>query len=716
MNTADITADDLIALVRAYNPKTNENQIRLAYDYGQQMHEGQFRHSGEPYFTHPVSVAAILTEQQLDDATIITALLHDTIEDTKASYSSVDEKFGHDVAELVDGVTKLTNLQLNSNETKQAENFRKLFMAMSKDLRVILVKLADRLHNMRTIKSMRPDKQIQKARETMDIYAPLAGRMGMQWMREELEDLAFRVLNPEGRQSIIRRFITLQRETGDVIQRITGDMRHELEKAGIEAEVFGRAKKPYSIWRKMQEKQQSFSRLSDIYGFRVITTSEDECYRALGTIHRRWRAVPGRFKDYISQPKTNGYRSIHTTVSGRDGKRVEVQIRTRQMHDVAESGVAAHWSYRDGVRSRNPFAVDPVKWVAQLTEQLDSEEDHENFLEAVKLEMYADQVFCFTPKGEVVKLPRGATPIDFAYAIHTRIGSACVGAKIDGMRVPLWTRVKNGQSIEIITAQGQTPQATWLDIATTGKAKTAIRRSLRELDRARFVSLGRELARSAFEQMNKSATEKVLRTAARNLRLSSAEELLAQLGSAELTGQEVVQAVYPNLRPKPGEHVDRKRAVVGLEAGQSFDRSPCCQALPGERIVGITFRGQGVKIHTIDCERLSHYEDQPERWLDLRWHDGPHPAIYGATLDLTIGNGAGVLGRICTLIGQSSANIADLEFLDRKPDFYRLLIYVELRDIAHLHSLIPMLEAESEVAEISRYRNPDLFKAGTKDA
>ena len=716
MNTADITADDLIALVRAYNPKTNENQIRLAYEYGQQMHEGQFRHSGEPYFTHPVSVAAILTEQQLDDATIITALLHDTIEDTKASYSSVDEKFGHDVAELVDGVTKLTNLQLNSNETKQAENFRKLFMAMSKDLRVILVKLADRLHNMRTIKSMRPDKQIQKARETMDIYAPLAGRMGMQWMREELEDLAFRVLNPEGRQSIIRRFITLQRETGDVIQRITGDMRHELEKAGIEAEVFGRAKKPYSIWRKMQEKQQSFSRLSDIYGFRVITTSEDECYRALGTIHRRWRAVPGRFKDYISQPKTNGYRSIHTTVSGRDDKRVEVQIRTRQMHDVAESGVAAHWSYRDGVRSRNPFAVDPVKWVAQLTEQLDSEEDHEDFLEAVKLEMYADQVFCFTPKGEVVKLPRGATPIDFAYAIHTRIGSACVGAKIDGMRVPLWTRVKNGQSIEIITAQGQTPQATWLDIATTGKAKTAIRRSLRELDRARFVSLGRELARSAFEQMNKSATEKVLRTAARNLRLSSAEELLAQLGSAELTGQEVVQAVYPNLRPKPGEHVDRKRAVVGLEAGQSFDRSPCCQALPGERIVGITFRGQGVKIHTIDCERLSHYEDQPERWLDLRWHDGPHPAIYGATLDLTIGNGAGVLGRICTLIGQSSANIADLEFLDRKPDFYRLLIYVELRDIAHLHSLIPMLEAESEVAEISRYRNPDLFKAGTKDA
>ena len=356
-----ISADDLIDLVRTYNPKTNEVLIRAAYEYGGEMHEGQFRHSGEPYFTHPVSVAAILTEQQLDDATLITALLHDTIEDTRASYASVSELFGEDIAKLVDGVTKLTNLQLTSSETKQAENFRKLFMAMSKDLRVILVKLADRLHNMRTIKSMRPEKQVQKARETMDIFAPLAGRMGMQWMREELEDLAFRVLNPEGRASIIRRYITLQRETGDVIQRITGDMRLELEKVNIEAEVFGRAKKPYSIWRKMQEKEQSFSRLRDIYGFRIITDSEEDCYRTLGAIHQRWRAVPGRFKDYISQPKTNGYRSIHTTVSGRDGKRVEVQIRTRQMHDVAETGVAAHWSYRDGKRTQNPFAVDPVQ-------------------------------------------------------------------------------------------------------------------------------------------------------------------------------------------------------------------------------------------------------------------------------------------------------------------------------------------------------------------
>ena len=699
-----ISAEDLIALVRNYNPKTNAERLALAHDFGEEMHEGQFRHSGEPYFTHPVAVAAILTEQRLDDATIITALLHDTIEDTKASYSQVAELFGDEVAMLVDGVTKLTNLQLSSRETKQAENFRKLFMAMSKDLRVILVKLADRLHNMRTIKAMRPEKQAQKARETMDIYAPLAGRMGMQWMREELEDLAFRVLNPEGRQSIIRRFITLQRETGDVIHRITGDMRSELEKAGIEAEVFGRAKKPYSIWRKMQEKDQGFSRLSDIYGFRIITQTEEDCYRTLGAIHQRWRAVPGRFKDYISQPKSNGYRSIHTTVSGRDGKRVEVQIRTRQMHDVAETGVAAHWSYRDGVRSHNPFAVDPAKWIANLTEQFDGEDDHDEFLEAVKLEMYSDQVFCFTPKGDVIKLPRGATPIDYAYAIHTRIGHSCVGAKVDGIRVPLWTRLKNGQSCEIIAAEGQTPQVSWLEIAVTGKARTAIRRALREADKERFVKLGHELARVAFEHVGKKATEKVLDTAARHMRLTDRREVLARLGSAELTGHDVVQAVYPDLAPDEGDQISPRRAVIGLEPGQSFERAPCCQPLPGERIIGITYRGKGVVVHAADCDSLGKYEEQPERWVDVHWNTGTHPAVYGTTLEMTIGNDAGVLGRICTLIGEKKANISDLEFVDRKPDFFRLMINVELRDAEQLHSLMLALEAESDVAAVERFR------------
>jgi len=700
------TADDLIALVRTYNPRTNEGLIRRAWEFGERMHDGQLRQSGEAYFTHPVAVAVILAEQQMDDATIVTALLHDTIEDTKASFSEVETLFGREIAELVDGVTKLTNIQLSSVESKQAENFRKLFMAMARDLRVMLVKLADRLHNMRTIKSMRAEKQAQKARETMEIYAPLAGRMGMQWMREELEDLAFRVLNAEARNSIIRRFITLQRESGDLIDRITADIRAELEKAGIEAEVVGRAKKPYSIWRKMQEKDQGFSRLSDIYGFRIITRDAADCYRVLGVIHQKWRAVPGRFKDYISQPKSNGYRSIHTTVSARDGKRVEVQIRTREMHEVAEAGVAAHWAYKDGERVQNRFAVDPVRWITQMTERFEDDSDHDEFLEAVKLEMYQDQVFCFSPKGDVIKLPRGATPIDFAYAIHTRIGHACVGAKVDGMRVPLWTRLKNGQSVEIITAEGQTPQASWIDIAVTGRAKTAIRRMLREEDRERFIKLGAELARVAFENVGRKATDKALRTAAKALAVDDVDELLARLGAAEITAREVVRAIYPDLAQKPGDEVDSGQAVVGLSDDTSYRRAACCQPVPGERIVGITFRGQGVVVHAIDCPALAAYEEQPERWIDLRWQGGTHKPVNDVTLDVTISNDAGVLGRICTLIGEQRANISDLHFVDRKPDYYRLLIDVDLRDAEHLHRVMTALEAESAVSAIRRHRDP----------
>ncbi|MES2540305.1 MAG: bifunctional (p)ppGpp synthetase/guanosine-3',5'-bis(diphosphate) 3'-pyrophosphohydrolase [Pseudomonadota bacterium] len=699
-----IDVEDLIALVRNYNPRCNADLIRRAYAYGFKMHDGQMRKSGEPYFTHPVAVSAILTEQQLDDATIVTALLHDTIEDTRSTYADLAAMFGEEVAELVDGVTKLTNLQLSNTESQQSENFRKLFMAMSRDLRVILVKLADRLHNMRTIKSMTAEKQAQKARETMEIFAPLAGRMGMQWMREELEDLSFKVLNPEARNSILRRFLTLQKESGDVVHKITADILHELEKAQIDADVFGRAKKPYSIWRKMQEKDLAFSRLSDIYGFRVIAGSVADCYRILGVIHQRWRAVPGRFKDYISQPKNNGYRSIHTTVSGRDGKRVEIQVRTREMHEVAEAGVAAHWSYREGVRAKNPFAVDPAKWIATLTERLD-EGDTDEFLEHVKLEMYSDQVFCFTPKGDVIQMPRGATPLDFAYAIHTRIGNSCVSAKIDGIRVPLWTRLKNGQSIEIITAEGQRPQSSWIDIVTTGRAKAAIRRSLREEDRGRFVKLGQELARAAFDHVGKKATDKALRTAAKMLGLSDENDLLARLGSAELPARRVVEILYPELAQAVAEEVDSKRPVVGLMADQDFRRARCCQPVPGERIVGITYRGQGVVVHAIDCPALEEFEDQTSRWVDLHWHSGRHSPVFTVSLDITISNDAGVLGRICTLVGEQKANISDLRFTDRKPDFYRLIIDVDLRDVEHLHMVMTALEAETDVAQISRHRD-----------
>ncbi len=700
-----IDVEDLVDLVRNYHPTTNAALIRDAYEYGHAMHAGQVRSSGEPYFSHPVEVAAILTEQQMDDATVVTALLHDTIEDTKSTYGEVSKRFGEEVAQLVDGVTKLTNLELHSSETQQAENFRKLLMAMSKDLRVLLVKLADRLHNMRTIKHMKLEKQQQKARETMDIFAPLAGRMGMQSMREELEDLSFHVLNAEGRNSIIRRFLTLRSQTGDLIPQITNDIREVLERHGVEAEVIGREKKPYSIWRKMQEKKEGFSRLSDIYGFRIITSDIGDCYRVLGAIHQRWAAVPGRFKDYISQPKSNGYRSIHTTVSGRDGKRVEVQIRTRQMHEVAEAGVAAHWSYKDGQRVENPFAVDPFKWLAALTERVEHSEDHDDFMEHVKLEMFSDQVFCFTPKGDVIKLPRGATPIDFAYAIHTRIGSNCVGAKVDGIRVPLWTRVRNGQSVDIITAEGQRPQSTWMDIAVTGRAKSAIRRSLREERRDGSVRLGRELARVAFEHVGKKVSDKALTTAAKQMGVTDSNDLLAMLGNAEISGSAVTSVLYPELeRSKTDETVKAARAVVGLSMGQTADPAACCKPVPGERIVGITFRGKGVQFHAIDCEALTELEDQPDRWIDLHWSEGNHPATNVTTLEITLANDAGALGRICTLIGEQNANISDMHFTERKPDFYKMLVDIQVRDVEHLHNVLTAVEADSDVAQIARHR------------
>ncbi|HEU0222391.1 MAG TPA: bifunctional (p)ppGpp synthetase/guanosine-3',5'-bis(diphosphate) 3'-pyrophosphohydrolase [Paracoccaceae bacterium] len=706
-----IRPPDLIDLVKAYNPNTNEALIERAYVYGARAHAGQLRASGEPYFNHPVEVAAILTGLKLDDSTIITALLHDTVEDNAGcTVEDVQALFGDEIAPLVDGVTKLTKLQLSSGGTEQAENFRKLLLAMSRDVRVLLVKLADRLHNMRTIKYLKPEKQLKKARETMDIYAPLAGRMGMQGMREELEDLAFQVLNPDGRKSIIHRFALLRKESGAVIQQIVEDIKAALAQGEIKAEVYGREKRPYSIWRKMQEKGESFQYLSDIYGFRIIAATVDDCYRALGAIHRKWAAVPGRFKDYISQPKANGYRSIHTTVSGRNAKRVEIQIRTREMHEVAETGVAAHWSYRDGVRTENPFAVDPFHWVRQLSEEIETADNPDELLEHVKLEMFQDQVFCFTPKGEVVRLPRGATPIDFGYAIHTRIGHSCVGAKVDGRRVPLWTRLKNGQQVEIIRAEGQRPQPTWEEIAVTGRAKSAIRRALKDERRAADIRMGREIARIAFERIGKPATEKALETAAKSLAAGRGEDLLARLGSAEITGHDVVKALYPDLAtPQPGGSRRTKpdgAIILGLEAGQRATHGNCCSPLPGERIVGIAERGRGVVVHAIDCPKLVDFEDQPDRWIDLRWNpEAGKSAVNHAAIEVILANDPGSLGRACTLIGELGANISDIDFTERKPDFYRIRVDLELRDVKHLNHITRALEAESVVTQVERIRS-----------
>ena len=701
-----IAVTDLLEIVRKYNTKVDIDRIRRAYDYGKRAHKGQVRESGEPYFNHPLEVAQILAELRLDDATIITALLHDTIEDTNSSFKEIKVQFGDQIAKLVDGVTKLTNLELSSVETKQAENFRKLLMAMSKDLRVLLVKLADRLHNMRTIKALPVSKQIIKAKETMDIYAPLAGRMGIQSIRDELEDLSFSVLNPDARNSIIRRFVILKNDTGDLIPKIRQDILNELKHVGVIADVQGREKRPYSIWKKMEEKREGFHRLSDIYGFRIITDTELACYTSLGAVHRRWRAVPGRFKDYISQPKSNGYRSIHTTVSGRDSKRVEVQMRTREMHEVAESGVAAHWSYTNGEIFENPFAVDPFKWIRGLARDFEESVNPDDFLENVKLEMFQDKVFCFTPKGEVIKLPRGATPIDFAYAIHTRIGDSCVGVKIDGQRKPLWTKLRNGQSVAIIRADGQLPQASWEELVITGRAKTAIRRNIKEQYKFSYIKLGSELARVAFERIGKRATDKALQTAAKKMGRDTGDDILAALGAAEITSRELIANLYPNLISADTApfFIDENINFVGLPKGQSAVAAECCQPVPGERIVGVTLKGKGIDIHAIDCDTLEDFDGKSINWIDLSWPMEEIKLAYPSTLVITMVNGAGVLGRICTLVGDMGANIIDMVFLERKPDFYRIRIEIHVSDKQHLLNIITSIEADTDIAEILRFR------------
>ena len=700
---------ELVERVRAYNPTTDEALLNRAYVFGAKAHATQTRASGEPYFGHPLEVAAILTDLRLDDATIVTALLHDTIEDTTVTHEEVTELFGEEIAALVDGVTKLTRLELTSKEAAQAENFRKLLVAMSRDVRVLLVKLADRLHNMRTLGSLRPDKRQRIARETMEIFAPLAGRMGMQEMREELEDLAFKELNPDARQSIIRRFLTLRKETGDLIPRIVRDLEETLYDARIPGEVRGREKRPYSIWRKMEEKQLGFAQLADIHAFRLVVDGEDGCYAALGAVHRRWRAVPGRLKDYISNPKSNGYRSLHTSVLGPGGMRVEIQIRTRAMHEVAETGVAAHWAYRDGVRSENPFAVDPFRWLRDLVDRLEKGDAPQEFLEHVKLDMFYDQVFCFTPKGDVIPLPKGATPIDFAYAIHTRIGDSCVGAKIDGRRAPLWTRLRNGQSVEVIRAEAQRPSPVWMDMAVTGRARSAIRRALREDKREENLRLGREILRQSFGRRGRTMTEKALDAAARKLARGGRDDLLQSVGAGEISGKRVVEAVYP---PQPGETLEPwveadAPTVRGVRRGAATRFGECCHPIPGDRIVGIQERG-GVTVHAIDCPLLAAHEEELDRWLDLRWdEDAPLFATHVARVECVTANEPGALAAICSLIAEQKANIDFLYTADRTPDFFRIVVDVEVRDLKHLDGILTALEAQPVVSEARRMRSAE---------
>jgi len=708
---------ELVERVKSYDPSADESALNRAYVFSMKAHGTQKRASGDPYFSHPVEVAGILAGMRLDSSSIVTGLLHDTVEDTLATLEEIERSFGPEIARLVDGVTKLSRVELQSGQTKQAENFRKLVLAMSEDIRVLLVKLADRLHNMRTLRFIKdPEKRKRIARETMDIYAQLAERIGMHEMKDQLEDLAFTELYPDARESIIARLAFLRDKGGNLVPSIIAELKDVLKKAGIEAQVSGREKSPYSIWRKMQRKDVGFEQLADIMAFRVVVEKPDECYQALGIIHSHYPVVPGRFKDYISTPKPNQYRSLHTGVIGPERQRIEIQIRTREMHEVAELGVAAHWSYHQGA----PSTEGPqYRWLRELLDILEHASGPEEFLEHTRLEMFQDQVFCFTPKGDLFALPRGATPVDLAYAVHSEIGDTCVGAKINGRLVPLRTQLQNGDQVEIVTSKVQTPSPTWERFVVTGKARARIRRFIRTQQRQQYLDLGKSILQKAFRQEGHELTEKATHEALKIFNVDTAEDLFVSVGEGVRTGREVVHAIFPpkadekprkvvplsEARGKGKKASDTAVPIRGLIPGMALHFAGCCHPLPGDRIVGIVTTGKGVTIHTIDCETLENYADTPERWLDVAWSSSGDPTqAHVGRINVIIGNEPGSLGSLTTIIGKHAGNITNLKITNRSQDFFEIIVDIEVQDVKHLTNIIAALRAAPSINSVDRAR------------
>ncbi len=716
---------ELVETVKAYDPHADEDAINRAYVFALRAHGTQKRANGDPYFSHPLEVAGILTRYRLDTATIVTALLHDTLEDTEATADQVRRQFGEEVFQLVDGVTKLSQLELQSDKSKQAENFRKLLLAMSRDIRVLLVKLADRLHNMRTLAFVETaDKRHRIARETLEIYAPLAERIGMQDWKDELEDIAFAELYPDARESLRRRMEVRRAEGSGLVERLCNDIRGRLVVAGIEAQVVGREKRPYSIWRKMQRRQIEFEQLSDIMAFRVLVGSVAGGYAALGQIHGAWSVVPGRFKDYISTPKPNGYRSLHTGVLVPGGQRIEVQIRTQDMHDIAERGVAAHWDYKQ-VAGGGPDAHRHYRWLQELLDILENAAGPEEFLEHTRLEMFADQVFCFSPKGEVFALPGGSTPVDFAYAVHTDVGDHCVGAKVNGRLVPLRTQLANGDQVEILTSRNQTPAPEWEQLVVTGKARARIRRFVRLEQRRQYASLGRDIVEKAFRKEDKSFNDKALAGVLGQFHVETAEDLFAAVGSGNHTGRDVVRAVHPEIDTDAAKKkrsngglfgLGRKRGAAkasehavpirGLIPGMAVHLARCCYPLPGDRIVGIVTTGKGVTIHTIDCATLDSFADSPERWVDVAWDaDGLGDGKQVSRIIVTLLNEPGSLSDMSNVIAKADGNISNLKFTNRNVDFFDLQVDIEVADVRHLSDIVAALRAAPAVTTVRRAKN-----------
>jgi GTP diphosphokinase / guanosine-3',5'-bis(diphosphate) 3'-diphosphatase len=725
---------ELVERVAAYNPHADEELLNKAYVYAMQKHGSQKRASGDLYFSHPLEVAAILTELKLDDASIAVALLHDTIEDTSATQEEIEHLFGPQIAKLVEGLTKIRRLDLVTREAQQAENLRKLLLAISDDVRVLLVKLADRLHNMRTIEHVPQEKRSRIAEETMEIYAPLAGRMGMQAMRDELEDRAFRVLNPEAYRTISGKLNELRQRAGGDIDTISAELKGRLEETGLAVAIRGRQKRPYSIFNKMERKSVGFEQLSDIFGFRVLVDQEADCYRALGVVHTAWPMVPGRFKDYISTPKQNGYRSLHTTIIGPGKQRVELQIRTHEMDVIAEYGIAAHPLYKDGIvadRDRLARESSAYSWLRQTVEHIAQGDAPEEFLENTKLELFQDQVFCFTPQGRLIALPRGATPIDFAYAVHTEIGDTCVGAKVNGKIAPLVHQLQNGDEVEIIRAKGQRPPPAWDSVVVTGKARAAIRRARRAHLRRQYAGLGRHILKRAFEREGRPFVEEALKAALPRFGLGEVEDLLAASGRGEIAAEEVMKALSPE--QPAGEAAKPPRAeegwlasarsslsfklprrarkgngkdpipIRGLGKDMPVRFAPNGGAVPGDRIVGILTPGEGITIYPIHSPELGAFDDEPERWVDVRWDVGPdRQERFPARIRISAVNEPGSLAAIADVIGASDGNIDNLRMVERSRDFTEMEIDLEVWDLKHLNRIVRELRAKPVVSNAYR--------------
>jgi GTP pyrophosphokinase len=725
---------ELVERVRRYNPHANEDLLNRAYVYAMRAHGAQTRASGDPYFSHPLEVAAILTDLGLDDATIVAAVLHDTIEDTEVTREEIDRVFGPDIGRLVDGLTKIKKLDLVSKRAEQAENFRKLLLAIADDVRVLLVKLADRLHNMRTLHFVPVEKRKRIAEETLDIYAPLAGRMGMQSMRNELEELAFKHLMPEAFETISKRLKDLERKNGAIIRRIEQELQQELTQRGIAAHVQGRQKAPYSVWRKMERKSIAFEQLSDIYGFRIVVPNTEDCYRVLGVVHTKWPTVPGRFKDYISTPKQNDYRSIHTTVVGPGHQRVELQIRNKDMHEIARLGIAAHALYKDSLVAdveTLSHESGAYRWLQRTLELLAEGDSPEEFLEHTKLELFHDQVFCFTPKGRLIALPRGATPVDFAYAVHTRVGNSAVGAKVNGRISPLLSELNNGDEVEIVRAEGQSPPAAWETLVVTGKARAAIRRATREAVRAQYKGLGRQIVARAFERAGKPFGDDTLKPFVARLARASVEDIYAAVGRGEMFSGDVVKAVHPEFtderkaapgydkkeagwfslkkaqrllfKSPAGEQPEKALPIRGIRADMPVRFAPNGGAVPGDRIVGIVTAGEGITIYPIQSPALSAFDNEPERWLDVRWDlEESRGDKFPAQVRVTAINEPGTLGTIATAIGEVGANISNIAFEVHSPDFRDVILDLEVTDLKQLTSVISQLKSKPVVSKVER--------------